>query len=222
MRSTITISLCLWLLSQGSLGQQPAEVGQVVSTEKLPSALRIPAILKSTLSSRKSKVGDPVQLEVVVDVHDKNAAVVIPRHSKLYGRVTYVVPYEKKKQPAILSFAVDRAEWKGHSVSLDAPVFGTDAMATDSQKGESVEGIMAATLRHGDSLNLVSTTLMYDFRLSGNVPQALHDTTIHNVVMQLKILPDPAVRTAFVKEDGDVELHGEFLVVLLSGMKVVE
>jgi hypothetical protein len=219
MRSTITISMCLWLFSQGGLGPQTA---QVASAEKLPSGLRIPAILRSALSSSKSKVGDPVQLEVVVDVHNKNAAVVIPRHSKLYGRVTYVVPYEKKKQPAILSFAVDRAECKGHSVSLDAAVFGTDAMASDSQKGELVEGIMASTLRHSDSLNLISTTLMYDFRLSGNVPQALHDTGMHNVVMQLKILPDPAVRTAFIKQDGDVELHGEFLLVLLNGMKVVE
>jgi hypothetical protein len=218
MRLKITIGLCLLL---GTLGQEPPGVAQVVSAERLPSGTRIPAILKSTLSSRKSKLGDPVQFEVVVDVHDKNGAVAIPRHSKLYGRVTCVVPYEKKKQPAMLSFAVDRAEWKGHSVALDAPVFGTDAMATDSQKGESVEGIEAATLRHSDFLNLVSSTMMYDFRLSGNVPQALHDTTIHSIVMQLKVLPDPAVRTAFVKGDGDVELHGEFLVVLLNGMKVV-
>jgi len=217
MRLT-TIGLCLLL---GTWVQQPPGSDRVASTEKLPSGLRIPAILKSSLSSNKSKVGDPVQCEVVVDVHDKSGAVAIPRHSKLYGRVTFVVPYEKKKQPAMLSFAVDRAEWKGHSQALDATVFGTDAMATDSQKGELVEGIQAATLRHSDSLNLVSSTMMYDFRLSGNVPQALHDTTIQSIVMQLKILPDPAVRTAFVKGDGDVELHGAFLVVLLNGMKVV-
>jgi len=218
MGLTTTMALCLLL---GTWAQEPPGVDRVASAERLPSGLRIPAILKSSLSSNKSKVGDPVQCEVVVDVHDKNGAVAIPRHSKLYGRVTYVVPYEKKKQPAMLSFGVDRAEWKGHSPELDAPVFGTDAMATDSQKGELVEGIQAATLRHSDSLNLVSSTMMYDFRLSGNVPQALHDTTIQGVVMQLKVLPDPTVRTAFVKGDGDVELHGEFLVVLLNGMKVV-
>jgi hypothetical protein len=123
MRSTITISLCLWLLSQGSSGQRPAEVGQVVSTEKLPSALRIPAILKSTVSSRKSRVGDPVQLEVVVDVHDKNAAVVIPRHSKLYGRVTYVVPY------GIVS---------GWSATLPLPDYGRIARRVTRQESETV------------------------------------------------------------------------------------
>ena len=218
------IGLCLWPLSLPlrNLAQQPPGVGQVVATDKVPSGLRIPAILKLTLSSKRSKLGDPVRLEVVVDVHDKNGAVAIPRHSKLYGRVTYVVQYEKKKQPAMLSFAVDRAEWKDHSVALDAPVFGTDVTATDSQKGEMVDGIMAATLRHGDSLNLVRTEIMYDFRLPGHAPQALHDMTMHSAVMQLKLLPDdPVVRTAFVREDSDLELHSEFLVVLLNGMKVV-
>ena len=35
----------------------------VATEDKLPSDMRIPAILKVTLSSKKSKVGDPVKLE---------------------------------------------------------------------------------------------------------------------------------------------------------------
>ena len=65
-------------------------------------------------------------------------------------------------------------------------------------------------------------TMMYDFRIPGNVPQALHDIVMHDVVMKLELLPDPVIRTAFVKEDGDLELNSEFMVVLLNGMQVVD
>jgi hypothetical protein len=222
MRTRATIGLCLSLLSLTlwSLGQQPINAGQANS--RLPTGLRIAAILKVSLESSKSKPGDAVRLETIADAHDSRGAVVIPRHSKLYGRVTYVAAWHRKRQPAILSFVVDRAEWKGGSASLDAPVFGVFVMATDSKKGEVVDGVMAATLRHSEFLNIVSTDIMYDFRNAGGVPQVLHDTVMQNVVMQLKVVPDPAVRTAFVKTDGDLELHSEFLVVLLNGMKVVD
>jgi len=216
--------MCLWVLSYplSNLGQQSLVGDQVKNTGKLSTGLRIPAILNSHLASNKSKIGDPVQLEVVVDIHDKSGAVVIPRHSKLTGRVTGVSRYEKKQQPAMLSFVIDRAEWKNHTAVLDAPVFGTDVFATDSKNGEMVEGIRVATLRHSDSLNLVNMTMMYDFRIPGNVPQALHDIVMHDVVMKLELLPDPVIRTAFVKEDGDLELNSEFMVVLLNGMQVVD
>jgi len=224
VRSRTIIGLCLWGMSSPltNVGQQPPVGNQVMNTSKLSTGLRIPAILKSHLASNRSKIGDPVQLEVIVDIHDKGGNVVIPRHSKLTGRVAGVAQYKKQQQPAMLSFLINRAEWKDHTAILDAPVFGTDVFATDSTKGEMVEGIRAATLRHSDSLNLVNSIIMYDFRLPGNVPQALHDTDLHNVVMKLKLLSDPTIRTAFVKDDGDLELHSEFMVVLLNGMKVVD
>src|ERR1700738_1850316 len=62
----------------------------------LPHLWRIRSALEVDPLVEQVQLGDPVQFDVVVDVHDKNGAVAIPRHSKLYGRVTYVVPYEKK------------------------------------------------------------------------------------------------------------------------------
>jgi hypothetical protein len=216
--SSARSNFALALICLGAYGQT-SQPGSVV---KVPNGLRIPAILSSQLSSKKSKLGDSLQLETVSDVHDGNGVVILPRHSKLYGRITYVASHQGKGHPAMLSFAVDRAEFHGRSVSLDAAVFGTYAGMTDSKIGEVVEGIGVATLRHTDSLNLVETTLMYDFRLPGNVPQAVHDARLKTVVMQLKIMPNPATRTAFVKDDGEIELNKEFLVVLLNGMRVVE
>jgi hypothetical protein len=161
------IGFCLSILifSVPSPAQQKPATGQVISTQTLPNDLRIPAILKVTLSSKKSKVGDLVNLEVAADVHDPSGAVVIPRHSRLTGRVTSAVRYEKKKQPAMLSFTVERAEWKGHSAPLDAPVYGADILATDSNSGEVVDGIRAATLGVERSLNIVKTEIQADTRV---------------------------------------------------------
>jgi hypothetical protein len=211
------LSVVILVSSLPSFGQQNSPIDQT-----LPHGLRIPAVLDTSLSSDKSKVGDPVRLDVVADVHDKEGKVVLPRHAKLTGKVTYVARYEKNKQPAMLSFFVDRAEWKGRSAMLDAPVFGINVTVTDSQKAEGVEGLAMATLRHTDTVNLVSRARMYDFRLSGNVPQALHDNVVSSrPIMQLVLVPNPVIRTAFVKKDGDMELHSD-LLVLLNGMKVVQ
>ena len=108
--------------------------GSEASATTLPTGLRIPAILKTPLSSKKSKVGDAVRLEAMVDVHDKSGAVVIPRHANLYGKVTYAVPYEKKERAAGLSFGIDGGKWKQQPVTLDASIFGVEASATDSAR----------------------------------------------------------------------------------------
>jgi hypothetical protein len=227
VRSTITLAFCLSILvlSLPSPAQQNAAAGQAPSAEKLPSDLRIPAVLKVTLSSKKSKVGDPVKLEVSADVRDQSGTVVIPRHTKLTGRVTQAVPYQKNKQRAMLSFVVERAEWKDHSAVLDAPVYGTDVLATNSRRGEIVGGIEAATLDVDDPVEIVNTEIMSDTR-SGSVgsgyAHAVRDAAIHTVVMQLTRVPNPAIRTAFVKKDGDLQVPSESMFVFLNGMKAAQ
>lgn len=224
MRSSIVIGFCLSTLIPTVPGpaQQDAASSQVISTQKLPSDLRIPAILKVTLSSKKSKVGDVVKLEVGTDVHDAGGAVVIPRHSRLTGRVTSVVRYEKKKQPAMLSFTIERAEWKGHSAALDASVYGIDILATDSNSGEIVDGIRAATLGVEHSLNIVNTEVQADTRVgyagASGYAHALRDSKLQTPIMQLKRVPDPSIRTAFVKQDGDLQVPSELLIVLHNGL----
>ncbi|HEX3154048.1 MAG TPA: hypothetical protein VHV32_05450 [Candidatus Angelobacter sp.] len=213
------------MFSLPSLAQQNA-AGQPVSIQKIPEDLRIPAILKVTLSSKRSKVGDLVKLEVAADVHDSSGAIVIPRHTRLTGRVTSVVRYEKKKQPAMLSFTVERAEWKDHSAALDAPVYGADLFATDSDRGEVVEGMRAATLGVEHSLNIVNTETQADTRVgyagASGYAHAIRDSKFYTPIMQLKRVPGPAVRTAFVKENGDLQVPSELLVVLLNGVNAIE
>jgi len=204
-----------------SAAQQSSAAGQPVSTEKLTSELRIPAILKVTLSSKKSRVGDPVSLEVAADVQGPGGAVVIPRHARLTGRVTQVVRYQKKTQAAMLSFTVERAQWKDRSVALDAPVYGLDVLATDSNKIEMAATFRVATLGIDNPVDIMSTEIQEDTRVGSvgsGYAHAIRDNKIQNRVMQLMRTTDPATRSAFVKQDGDLQVPSELLVVLLNGM----
>jgi hypothetical protein len=104
---------------------------------------------------------------------------------------------------------------------LDAAIFGVYGEASDAPKGEKVEGIPMATLRNSDAINIINSTVMYDLGGGGFPLGPAHDISVHSVIMQLKIVSDPAVRTAFVNDKADIEFQS-FLVLLLNGMKIVQ
>jgi hypothetical protein len=209
------------------------------SGQKLPAGLRIPATLKAGLSSQKAKPGDTIKLDVFSAVHGKDGKVVIPAHATLTGTVTQASAFHGTDQPAILAFAVQRAEWKGGQGTLDAAVFGVLALTDFKQtgfaaigpkdecemaqplrgataQGEMVEDVQAATLRHDAAFDIV------DNRTLNWVPGTPMSSTSTVRLMELKLSTDPAVRTYFTADKRDVELPREFLVVLLNGMKVVQ
>ncbi len=213
--------------------------GQDQSGPKLPSGLRIPATLKSSLSSEKAKRGDTIKLDVFSAVHGKDGKVIIPAHATLTGTVTQVSAFHGAEHPAILAFAVQHAEWKGGQGALDAPVFGVLALSDFKQtgfaaigpkdeyemaqflrgittQGEAVEDIRAATLRNNPSLDIG------DQRTLNWVPGTPLSSTSTVAIMKLQLSTDSAVRTYFTADKRDVELPREFLVVLLNGMKVVQ
>ena len=202
---------------------------------KLPSGLRIPATLKSSLSSQKAKIGDEVKLDVFAAVHGKDGRVVIPAHATLTGAVTQVAPFTGAGKHAALAFAVQRAEWKEGNGSLDAAVFGvlaipdfqkvgfaaldpktmyemTQTLRGSAAQGEMVEDVRAATLRHQDALDILDCRAMGETR----------DIHLASKVMELAISNDPGIRTVFTADKADVQLPSGFLVVLLNGMKVTQ
>jgi len=148
------------------------------SGPKLPTGLRIPATLKTSLSSQKAKLGDTIKLDVSAAVHGKDGKVVIPAHATLTGTITQVSAFHGADRPAVLAFAVQRADWRGGQGSLDAAVFGLLALSDfrkpgfsamgakeeyemeqplrgATTEGEMVEDVRAATLRHAPSLDIV-------------------------------------------------------------------
>jgi hypothetical protein len=89
-----------------------------------------------------------------------------------------------------------------------------------------IEGIRAATLGVERSLNIANTEIQADTRVgyagASGYAHALRDSTFHTPIMQLKRVPDPATRTAFVKQDGNLRVPSELLLVFLNGMKAVQ
>jgi hypothetical protein len=206
---------------------------------RLATGLRIPATLKTSLSSQKARVGDTIKLDVYSTVHGKDGKVVIPAHATLIGTVTQATPFHGAGQPAVLAFAVQRAEWKGGQGSLDAAVFGLLALSDfrkpgsrsigskeeyeieqplrgSTTQGEMVEDVRAATLRHQVSLDIVDNRTVYW------IPGSPLLFTPTSKIMELKLSTDAAVRTYFTCDKHEVELPREFLVVLLNGMRVVQ
>jgi hypothetical protein len=86
-----------------------------------------------------------------------------------------------------------------------------------------IGGFRAATLGVNDPINIVNTEIQADTRVgvvgASGYAHAIRDSKFQQRVMQLERVPDPTIRSAFIKNDGDLQLPSEFIVVLLTGMK---
>ena len=115
----IRIALMVLLCSTLALGQMAA------SGNALPDQTKVRAEMKKDAESKKAKVGDEVRLEVVDDVKVADGAVLIPKKSKLTGKVTAAQPFDKKSgQPAVLAILVTSAETPSGPVAMNAIVAG--------------------------------------------------------------------------------------------------
>lgn len=109
----VIILLCAcWVTPvAGASPQAPA------AAPALPDRFDIPAKLKSDLKLDKAKDGDDVTLEVNKDVPGPAGNVLIPKKARLLGKVTHV-------DGASLALHIERAEWEGGSLPLNAYIAG--------------------------------------------------------------------------------------------------
>ena len=105
--------IALLMLAAYFLQAQPE---QLVTTPV--GSLSIPAELTKTVRADKAHRGDPVEFTTLEAVLI-NPKLVMPPHSKLFGRVVGAAPRQGDK-PSWLVLLVERAEWKQHSVPLHA------------------------------------------------------------------------------------------------------
>jgi len=91
------------------------------TTPAIPADAVIQAELKKEITSRRSHSGQDVRLVVEADLKNADGTVLIPEGAKLSGKLTTVRKH-KGDEPAVVSFVVDKAEWKGGSVALNATI----------------------------------------------------------------------------------------------------
>lgn len=114
MARTLTTVAAVLLFAVAALAQTP---------DSVPSGTIIPVILKTNLNVKKVKVGDEVKLEVTEDVKGADKVVLLPRKAKLTGKVSRVQPRDKDGE-SVLSFLVEKAEWKNGTATLHAVIAG--------------------------------------------------------------------------------------------------
>src|SRR5437868_317070 len=122
------ISLLLMAMTaQAAASPSPAPVAQAAIGEKadapekmIREGVFIQVAVKTPLSSKKMKVGDPVSFDSLADVKSATGELLIPKHSTLTGTVTLVQPKDKATKLSKMAIKVTKAEWKGGSVNLVA------------------------------------------------------------------------------------------------------
>lgn len=111
-------------LGQGSsTGQSgsPQEQAQAPSAQsnqrlKLAPGAVIPAELVKTVDAKKASTGDEVLAKVTQDLKADNGQVVVPKDTKMVGRVTEVQARSKENQQSQVAIAFDHAVLKDGSI----------------------------------------------------------------------------------------------------------
>jgi hypothetical protein len=80
--------------------------------------------LARDLSSAKAKVGDTVELKYFGEIKDRSGDVLLSSKARFYGKVTDVSKYTKQQPEARLAFIVDRIEFRGSTIPLNAQMCG--------------------------------------------------------------------------------------------------
>jgi hypothetical protein len=130
--SKLSLVLALAVLAPVVIAQTAAGAP---GREAVASGTRIQAVLQSRLDTRHAKVGDRVTGKTTAAVK-QGGKVVVPKGSRLLGRVTEVTPAANSKSRASLGVLFDQAVTpKGQRIPLHAAITGLTAAGAMAQGG---------------------------------------------------------------------------------------
>lgn len=147
--SLIYIGLILIFVAT-TFGQEQKQKQQMLA---LDSGTRIEGQLQSTVDVKKSRVGDQVVLKTTKQVKQAGQTVV-PKGSKLLGRVTEVTQKSKQNGVSKLGMIFDRVEGK----NLSAPISATIVSVTNIAANAGLNNDMANADLFGSSSSSTRTT----------------------------------------------------------------
>lgn len=133
-KSLIYIGLIL-IIAANTFGQEQKQKQQALA---LDSGTRIEGQLQSSVDVKKSRVGDQVVLKTTKAIK-QNGETVVPKGSKLLGRVTEVTKKSKENGASKLGMIFDRVEGK----NLSAPISATIISVTNVAAGAGLNNDMA-------------------------------------------------------------------------------
>lgn len=117
MKVSVILAL-LTIVGTLACAQQPAAPAAQPPKLDVPDATVILVELKSKLDTKKARIGDPVTLEALEDAKGPDGKVVIPKRSRLTGRISEADASTKESPDAKLSFLITTAEVKGRVLTM--------------------------------------------------------------------------------------------------------
>ncbi len=122
--------------------QQPDSADNAKPTKErgatIESGSKIEGQLQSTIDVKKAKVGDEVVLRTTKTIK-QNGQTVIPKGSRLLGRVTEVQQKTKSNGESKLGLVFDRLEGKDLSMPINASIVSITNVMSNTRVGDSAE-----------------------------------------------------------------------------------
>lgn len=135
----------------GSQAQSPAQnqsapssLTQPVRNTRIAPGSVIPVQLTKSIDAKKAKTGDEIDAEVTEDLKAGNGEIIVPKSTKVVGRVTEAQPRNKEQKESQVGIAFDHAVMKnGNDVPLPMSIQAIIApsyLSGGNNNGASSEG----------------------------------------------------------------------------------
>ena len=122
---------------QGPARAQSADTGQASGSTRIASGSVIPVQLTKSVNAKKAKTGDKVEVKVTQDLKASNGEIVLPKDTKVVGRVTEAQARNKEQKESQVGIAFDHAVMKSGGdlpmpMSIQAIIAPPSANANDN------------------------------------------------------------------------------------------
>lgn len=197
---SIAIIAILIIVGTFAFAQQPtapAAPAQVTNSA-VPDGTVIRVELKNKLDSKKARIGDPVTLEVLEDAKAPDGKVVLPKKTRLTGKISEADPSTKESPDAKLSFLITTALVKGQALPM------TGYMIPPFKAPEPMQAVDRSFI---DAANKRSDTgyMTKDDPTAGKGPSAGADASgLEGIRLKL----DPRIGTYLVADKKNIVLEG--------------
>ena len=91
---------------------QPSPGSAQAGASRIAPGSVIPVQLTKSIDVKKMKTGDPVEAKVTQDMKAGNGEIIVPKDTKVVGRVTEAQPRSKEQKESQIGIAFDRAVMK--------------------------------------------------------------------------------------------------------------
>lgn len=99
-------------------GAPPADTAQPAAKERIAPGSVIPVQLIKTIDAKKAKPGEEVDAQVTEDLKSAGGVVIVPKNTKIVGKVIEAQPRNKQEKESQVAIAFDHMIRDGNNVSM--------------------------------------------------------------------------------------------------------